>query len=95
MGRVNSVDLYRDAIFVPSAVRAHHVRELRGCALWADTARGALEAPVGRAAATSLGLTGLALWNCHRSSLSPGTGEPVTLRWIPRTRGPQIGVRPV
>src|SRR5271170_8410779 len=94
MGRVNSVDLYRDAVLVPTAVRAHHVRQLGRCTLGADAPRWESETPVGRTAASGLGFAGFALRDCHRSSLSVETGWPVTRRWNP-SRGPQIGVRPV
>jgi len=52
MGRVKLLDLYSDAVLVPTAVRADHVRQLRGGALGADATGRALEAPVGRATAT-------------------------------------------
>jgi len=95
MGSVNSVDLYRDAVLIPATVWADHVRQLRRGALRTDTASRSLETPIGRTAASGLGFAGLALGDSHRSSLSPETGKPVTLRWNPRTQGPQIGVRPV
>src|SRR5580704_9247382 len=76
MGRVNLVDLYGDATFVPAAVRAHDVWQFRGRALRADAARRAVQGPVRRTAAPGLGFAGLALRDGHRSSLSVERAGP-------------------
>src|ERR1700722_1666883 len=94
MGSVKSVDLYGRTTLVPTAVGAHHVGQLGGGALGEHAARGARQGPVGRPATARLGFAGLALGYGHRSSLSPETGVPVAPRFT-RTRGPQIGARPV
>ena len=76
MGRLNSVDLYGDAALVPTTVGAHHVRHLRGGALWAHTASGTLEAPVRRTTSARASLGSLSLGDSHRSSLSVATATP-------------------
>ena len=76
MGSVKSVDLDRYAILVPAAVRTYDVGQLGRGTLGTDATSGSAETPVGRAAAAGLGLAGLALGNCHSSSLSPERAGP-------------------
>jgi len=56
MGNVKLLNLDGYAVLVPTAVGAHHVWQLRGCALWAHAASWTLEAPVSGTAATRDGL---------------------------------------
>ena len=76
MGKVNLVDLYSNAILVPTAVGTDDVRQLGRGTLRADAARRLAEAPVRGTAASGLGFAGLALGDSHRSSLSTERANP-------------------
>jgi hypothetical protein len=76
MGSANLVNLDGYAILVPAAVGTHDVGQLGRRALWADATSRSLQAPVRRAATAGFGFAGLALWNCHRSSLSTERANP-------------------
>jgi hypothetical protein len=88
MGRVNLIDLYGvRPLYQPQF--GHTMWGNFDVAHWGQTLRaGRSRRPVGRTAATRLGFAGLALGDGHRSSLSTGTGGPVTLLWIHRRQSP-------